>query len=122
MQVKKRRLSSRHVSVVTPGGSEVGSWEVPKHCNVLRMKQIIADRTGTHPLDQRLLHGSTMLVDGDLRELGVASGALLTLIQTPKTFARPQFGMSNQEKLHTISKVIGILSLLQLYRGTACGF
>ena len=86
MKVKKRRLSSRHVSVVTPGGSEVGSWEVPKHCNVLRMKQIIADRTGTHPLDQRLLHGSTMLVDGDLRELGVASGALLTLIQIPKTF------------------------------------
>ena len=82
----RRVLATRPVSVETPGGDVVASLDVPEIFTVVQMKTMLAGKIGTSAYDQHLLHGSNMLVEGELRQLGVASGAVVTLIQTPKTF------------------------------------
>ena len=81
---KQRRISQRPVSVVTPGGAVV-SLDVLAKCSVLNLKKMLAEKVGTSPLGQHLLMGSKMLVGGDLQQLELPPGALLTLIQTHKT-------------------------------------
>ena len=93
------------------------------------LKRTLASKLNIHPIDQHLVHGSNMLLEGELRTQGVASGAVLTLIQTPKTKVltcsedgTANCGMLRQENAYTILKVISALSPTPLFRRVSCGF
>ena len=66
-QEKQRRLSMLSVSIIKAGGDVVASEEVPELCTVLGLKRTLASKLNIHPIDQHLVHGSNMLLEGELR-------------------------------------------------------